>query len=144
MCTHNRRPHFADASVVELTTDQFLRTARVEEFEILAYCFMPDHLHALVQGLAEEADLRRFVRLAKQRAGYLFARERHLQLWQESFFDRTLRQEDELADVIRYVVNNPVRAGLVPEPSAYRFWGSQIYTREEILEFIAAAESRRV
>lgn len=142
MCTHDRRPHFTDASVVDLTTDQFLQTASAEGFEILAYCFMPDHLHALVQGLTDQADLRRFVRLAKQRAGYLFSRQRHQRLWQDSFVDRTLRREDELADVIAYVVNNPIRAGLVDEPDAYRFWGSQTYTRADILEFIQESSRR--
>jgi REP element-mobilizing transposase RayT len=83
-----------------------------------------------------------FVRLAKQRAGYRFTQAHHQRLWQDSFFDRTLRQEDELADVIAYVVNNPVRAGLVADPSEYGFWGSQTYSREEILEFVQI--SRRV
>jgi hypothetical protein len=83
-------------------------------------------------------------RLAKQRAGYLFARERHELLWQESFFDRTLRHEDDLVDVIRYVINNPVRAGLVEAPAAYMFWGSQSYTRDEILDFIQEDRPRRV
>jgi len=130
--------------VVGLTTDHFIQTATLEGFEILAYCFMPDHLHALVEGLTEDADLRRFVRLAKQRAGFWFARERHERLWQESFFDRTLRQEDDLVDVIRYVIDNPVRAGLVDAQASYRFWGSQKYSREEILEFIQDARPRRV
>ena len=130
--------------MVAQATDQFLQTAGLESFEILAYCFMPDHLHTLVGGLTEDADLRRFVRLAKQRAGYAFARERHERLWQESFFDRTLRQEDALGDVIRYLINNPVRAGLVEAPAAYRFWGSQTYTREEILEFVQESHPRRV
>ena len=72
VCTQDRRHYFTDSSVVAVTTDQFLHTATIESFEILAYCFMPDHLHALVEGLTHEADLRRFVRLAKQRAGYVF------------------------------------------------------------------------
>ena len=144
MCTRNRRPHFSDSAVVCRTIDHFVQTASVEGFEVLAYCFMPDHLHVLVQGLTEGADLRRFVRLAKQRAGFWFARERHERLWQDSFFDRTLRQEDELATVIRYVINNPVRAGLVDAPVAYRHWGSQKFSREEILEFIQEARPRRV
>ena len=143
ICTHDRQPHFADPSAAALTLDQFLHTARVEGFEILAYCFMPDHFHALVEGQVEEADLHRFVRLAKQRAGFRFSRARHQRLWQASFFDRTLRRERELDEVIAYVVNNPVRAGLVDDPAAYALWGSQTYTRDEILEIVEAERVRR-
>jgi hypothetical protein len=63
---------------------------------------------------------------------------------QESFFDRTHRQEDDLADVIRYVINNPIRGGLVEAPADCRFWGSQDYTREEILEFVRDTNPCRV
>jgi putative transposase len=144
ICTKDRRDHFSDPSVVALTVAQFLQTATVESFEILAYCFMPDHLHAVAEGLTANADLRRFVRLAKQRTGCLFARAHRERLWQESFLDRTLRREDALADVIRYVINNPVRAGLVETPADYPYWGSQAYSREQILEFIQEFNPCRV
>ena len=142
MGTHDRQRHFGDAPTVALVIDQFLHTARLEGFEMLAYCFMPDHVHLLIEGLAEQADVRRFARLGKQRAGYLFTRQRHERLWQDSFFDRTLRPEDDIAALIAYVVNNPVRAGLVSDPSEYLFWGSQRYSRPELLGFIH--DSRRV
>jgi hypothetical protein len=47
-----------------------------------------------------------------------------------------LRDEDGTASVTRYIVHNPVRAGLVQAPQDYAFWGSLVYSREELLEFI--------
>ena len=85
-----------------------------------------------------------FLRAAKQRSGFWFAQIRHQRLWQESYFDRTLRENESPADVISYIVGNPVRAGLVKGPEQYPFWGSQIYSREEILDFIAIESVRRV
>ena len=97
---------------------------------------MPDHLHALVTAVSDIADLPRFVRLAKQHSGFAFARATGRRLWQDSYFDRTLREDESPAATIRYLINNPVRAGLVETPAAYPHWGSQVYSREEILEFV--------
>ena len=127
---------------MELVRSQFLHTFTDEPFAVLAYCFMPDHLHAVVQGQTAQANLARFVRLAKQRSGFLFVRKTGRRLWQASYFDRTLRGDEALADVVRYLINNPVLAGLVDSPSAYPFWGSEIDSREEILEFVSESGPR--
>jgi REP element-mobilizing transposase RayT len=95
---------------------------------------MPDHLHSLVTGLSQDSNLLAFVHLAKQSTGFHFKRCYGMQLWQQSFFDRTLRGDEDTHDVIRYMVNNPVRARLVAAPQDYEFWGSQTHRREEILE----------
>ena len=48
----------------------FLRTAGAYQFAVIAYCFMPDHMHALVEGLATSSDFRRFVAMFKQRSAF--------------------------------------------------------------------------
>src|SRR5712691_3203103 len=68
-CTFERKPRFADQDVVDLTLKQFLRAAAEERFEILAYCFMPDHVHLLIQGSSEDSDCKRFIFRAKQYSG---------------------------------------------------------------------------
>jgi putative transposase len=98
---------------------------------------MPDHMHALAEARTNAADLRRFVWSAKQRSGYLYRRRTGRRLWQKSYYDRTLRENLSSVDVIKYIVNNPLRRGLVRSPVDYPHWGSQIYSRDEILEFIA-------
>jgi putative transposase len=136
ICAHRRRRHFVDAAVVDAARSQFLHTATIESFAILAYCYMPDHLHLVVEGLSDGSSLSRFIRLGKQRSGYQFAQREHDKLWQDSYFDRTLRSDDALADVLRYLINNPVRAGLVDDPKEYPYWGSELYTREQLLEYV--------
>ena len=76
---------FERAEVVARTQTQFRRTAALERFAILAYCYMPDHLHLLAEGLADTSDFQRFVKLAKQRSGGIFARQNGARLWQEGF-----------------------------------------------------------
>jgi putative transposase len=136
-CTFRRRQYFSDSTTVDLVWSQLLRTSTAEQFAILAYCFMPDHLHAVVEGLTRAARLPRFVRLAKQLSGYRYRQLTGRRLWQESYFDRTLRVDEALPDCIYYIIANPVRAGLVTAPTQYPHWGSGKYSREELLEFIA-------
>jgi putative transposase len=136
LCTYKRTRLFLDSSLVNLVLSQFLRTAAVERFELPAYCFMPDHLHAVATALAVSSDLERFVRLVKQQTGHLVIAQRNRRLWQASYFDRTLRREEALSGVIAYIIANPVRAGIAVSPADYPHWGSSLYSREEILEFV--------
>jgi REP-associated tyrosine transposase len=135
ICTYRRRKYFKHQLVVAITWKQILRAARARSFVVSAYCFMPDHLHVLVHGESDDSDLRAFIRLAKQMSSYQFLRFSGRKLWRGSYWDRTLR--GATTDVIRYIVANPVKAGLVSHPLDYPFWGSQIYTREELLDLIA-------
>jgi putative transposase len=136
-CTEGRCPAFSRVEVVEATLGQILRTALDQEFHVLAYCFMPDHLHLIVEGASDQADLRHFVRLAKQRSGYQAARLLACTLWQASFYDRVLRDSEPSIDVIKYVLGNPVRAGLAKCIEEYPFLGSGVWSRADLIEAIS-------
>jgi hypothetical protein len=86
---------------------------------------MPDHLHALVLGRHDAADLIRFVQRFKQVTAFDFKRETGLRLWQQSFYDHVLRVEEDLADVAAYIWANPVRAGLAAQPDEYPLLGGE-------------------
>jgi putative transposase len=133
ICTFERRSHFVETATVTLVHDQFLRTAADFEFAILAYCYMPDHVHLLVEGTAQQSHLPSFVSLAKQRAAFLVKRTLQLRLWQQGYFERVLRDDDDAFNVARYVIQNPVRAGLVQSPGQYPFIGSSILTKEQLI-----------
>ena len=45
-------------------------------------------------------------------------------LWQTGFHDRALRDDEDLRVAARYVVANPLRAGLVTEAGHHRHWWS--------------------
>jgi putative transposase len=134
ICTYQRLRHFVDGALVADVHDRFLRTAVENEFAILAYCYMPDHLHLLAEGLSDEANLRSFVSLAKQHSAFCTRHRVKPRLWQKGYFERVLREEDDLFNVARYVVQNPVRAGLVRFPDDYAFIGSTILTKEQLTE----------
>jgi hypothetical protein len=47
-----------------------------------------------------------------------------------------MRSDGDLGGTIRYVLNNPVRAGLVGRVEEHPFFASRVYTREELIEFV--------
>jgi putative transposase len=135
-CTDNRAHLFTDGAVVALVLSQIQRAVSLEGFALLAYCFMPDHSHLLVEGRSAISDARRFIRLAKQFSGYEYSRRHRRHLWQRYGYERVLRSEESTLTVARYIMENPVRAKLVDQVEDYPFLGSDIYTVREILESV--------
>lgn len=43
-------------------------------------------------------------------------------VWQTGFYDRAIRSDEDVADVARYIVANPIRAGLVKSVREYSWW----------------------
>ena len=74
---------------------------------------MPDHLHIIVVGTQQEANLLKFVRHYKQKTGFWMSKNEPDVSWQKSFFDHIIRKDEDLMAVIRYILDNPVRKGLV-------------------------------
>ena len=135
LVTFERQSLFVEAPVVDLVRGQVWRAAGEKRFEILVSCFMPDHLHLVVRGLADDSDLKAFVKLAKQYGGFYYARAYNgRKLWQHGINDRIVRDDVELLDRVRYVVNNPVASGLVDRPENYRFLSSQRWLTPELVE----------
>ena len=133
-CTRNRRRVFFDEVIVGMTMLEFRQAADREEFAILAYCVMPDHSHLLVEGATHRSDFRRFVKRAKQQSGAAYALRHGAPLWQEGYYERVLRRDEDVGDIARYILWNPVRAGLVRTPAEYPYIGSDVWSIEELIE----------
>ena len=133
ICTHHRARLFVSDSAVRVVVTQLSRTAHAERFSVIAYCLMPDHIHALVGGTHPAADFREFVRLFKQQSAFRWKRENASTLWQRSYFEHVLRDEEDTIGVAKYILENPVRAGLVERPEAYPYLGSMTVSVEELL-----------
>ena len=132
--THDRTPHFTHGEAVDLVRSQILRAARQHQFSVIAYCFMPDHLHLLTEGVSDGSDLRAFIKAAKQFSGHHFKQQHHAKLWQRYGYEHALRDDVERALTLRYILDNPVGAGLVKEPADYAFLGSDCYSIAELLQ----------
>lgn len=102
---------------------------------------MPDHVHLLLEGSTTGSSATRFISRAKQASGYWYAQRTGQRLWQRSSWDRVLRREDDTWTVIKYILSNPVRAGIVERPLDYPFSGSMVYERVRLLEAFMVGSS---
>jgi putative transposase len=134
ICTRSRRPLFQNPHVAELARDQLLRGGEEEHFAVLAYCFMPDHVHLLAEAQAHTSDLLRFARTWKQRSAVCVRAAMDADLWQDGFYDHVLRREEDSLAIAAYIVANPVRAGLVKSVTEYSYSGSSLYSLHELAE----------
>ena len=88
---------------------------------------MPNHAHLLLSGNDSNADIKNCVERFKQRTGYwLYKNKKNIQ-WQKDYYDHILRSTDDLFAQTKYILNNPMRAGLVNFWKEYPYKGSTIY-----------------
>ncbi|WHZ19764.1 MAG: hypothetical protein OJF55_001913 [Rhodanobacteraceae bacterium] len=93
---------------------------------IHAWVLMPDHMHALVSlGPSESlSQLMARVKSVSARAAGSVAPDAR-PFWAGAFHDHALRRDEQIETAARYIIANPVRAGLVESPWAWPFWNSE-------------------
>ena len=121
--THNRRKIFNNFNSARIVVKSMQELNDCGYVDSLSWVVMPDHLHWLIQ-LSDEHTLEEVVKRLKAQSAHSI--NRHLNnsgpVWQRSYFDRCLRKEEDVKGVSRYIVANPLRAGLVKEIGDYPHW----------------------
>ncbi len=138
--TDQRAPLLVNPDALNLAVSQILRAARERGFTVVAYCVMPDHAHLVIDGERGDSDCLAFIKAAKQYSGYYFKQAYQRRLWQRYGYERFIRDDTERALAIRYLLANPVRAGLVDDPRKYVGLGSQRYSTEELMQMSEYSE----
>ncbi len=97
-----------------------LRSGDGPFYDLLAAVVMPGHAHGVLQP-NDGVDLPRIMKGIKGVSARLVnaARGTRGALWQDESFDRIIRDADELTGKLEYTIGNPVKAGLVEDPSMY-------------------------
>ena len=95
----------------------------------LAYVVMPDHIHWMFQ-LTDAGDLSQVVARTKGRSAFQIGQTSGSRgrIWQPGFYDHAVRREEDLENLAKYLIHNPVRAGLVAKPNQYPYWWSTWHT----------------
>lgn len=121
--THQRADLFNDSENATYMARSLHGLTIWKDTQLLAWVVMPDHLHALITLGTEESLSGIVQKLKSNTARELKACNRQvIQVWAPAFHDRALRRDEDLRDVARYLVLNPVRAGLVRRVGEYPFW----------------------
>ena len=136
ICCDRRRPYFEDDHSASWVASQIVWIFPAEQFVVVAYCVMPDHVHLLLEGCTESADLRAATHAWKQRTGFEWKRRRDQRLWQSGFYDYVLREDDPVPAIVKYIIGNPVRAGIATELGEYPHAGSSRFQLEELADSV--------
>ena len=96
--------------------------------DLQALVVMPDHVHMIFTPLvdierSEVFSLARITKGIKGTSAHLINRQlgRYGKIWQEESFDRVLRVSEKLDEKMAYILDNPVRQGLVASSEQYRW-----------------------
>ena len=119
----NRVPVFTDIKIGQWCISILEDVAAGADFDLLAFCLMPDHLHLLARGRNDSSHLVTLLQRFKRRTAFHFKRQFGNQLWQDSYYDRVLRRDEDLQEVVDYILLNPVAEGLCSRPGDYPLSG---------------------
>lgn len=115
--TRNRYPYFREFHHARRLVWVLKQAQMRGQAETLCYVVMPDHLHWLFR-LGETHSLQWVVWAVKAQS----SRQIGLPVWQKGFYDHAVRDDRELLPLARYIVANPLRAGLVDHIGQYPHW----------------------
>ena len=121
--THGRQALFSNHALALDAAREIHDRRSWQKATLLAWVLMPDHWHGLIE-LGEGESLPDLMRSFKANVS------RRLRVhwpglgpvWGKSFHDRALRRDEDAIALARYIVLNPVRAGLVHKVGDYPFW----------------------
>ncbi|MDR0209056.1 MAG: transposase [Pseudomonas putida] len=120
--TRNRTPLFSDLYFARAGIKQLRLSEQEGACRSLAWVLMPDHLHWLVElGRGGLSSLMRTFKSRSSCALYRAGADRQ-RVWQAGFYDRALRREEDIKATARYIIANPLRAGLVSRAGDYPHW----------------------
>lgn len=110
--TFGRRRLFEDPTMASLVAIEIAATDDLGLSSMLAWVLMPDHLHWLFS--LESGSLSALVQRFKMRSAQAINRtlDRRGSVWQAGFHDHRVRDERALLNVARYLLENPIRAGI--------------------------------
>lgn len=119
---HERQALFTDINVGRVLVAELRQAHESGQVQSLAWVVMPDHLHWLVQ--LQHKPMNELMREIKGRSARRINQLllRTGPVWQHGFHDRALRRDDDVLAVARYVIANPLRAGLVTRVGDYSLW----------------------
>lgn len=119
-----RKPVFREWAAASVACRVLNREVGGSRF--VAWVLMPDHFHGLLQ-LGDDMTLAQVLQLYKGRVAIGVNRQlqRAGPLWQDGFHEHAMRREEDLEQIARYIVDNPLRAGIVASRRDYPYWNAE-------------------
>lgn len=123
----HRKNLFKDGTVCNVFQELLLKESRDHRCLVYVYLFMPDHLHCIIAGDSEESNVKMCMDMFKQQSGFWLYKNKPDFHWQKDYYDHIIRNEADMNNQVMYILNNPVRAGLVMSWKRYPYKGSTVF-----------------
>jgi REP element-mobilizing transposase RayT len=110
-----------DQRIAKIVQESLLKFDRIR-YNLFSWVVMPNHSHSLLTRF-EDWKLEQLMRSHKSYTAHEANKllKRSGQFWMEEYFDRFIRNEEHFRNVVLYIENNPVKAGLCAKPSDWPF-----------------------
>ena len=115
--TLNRTPIFKDFSTARLMMHILKKSDELNNTSTLALVIMPDHIHWLFQ-LHQKQSLSKLIQSIKSISAHAYGQP----IWQAGYYDHAIRKDEDKVNIARYIIANPIRAGLVKRVGYYPHW----------------------
>jgi len=135
---NNRQDVFLEDSDYLHYLDILKRYKHKFNFKIFAYCLMKNHIHLLIKtsSIGTVSDIMKAITIAHtRRYHYKYKSSGHV--WQGRFKSPLVSADEYFFALMRYIEQNPVRAGLVDHPAKYRYssyHANVIMERDELID----------
>jgi putative transposase len=123
-CTEQRRPIFLNPANAKCVLDKIKQSEEVGHCCLHAAVVMPDHVHMLITLRKIEIGMGRVISAIKNISARMISSSSKdgMRIWQAGFYEHRLRSNEDLRKQARYIIANPLRAGLVRSINEYKFW----------------------
>jgi len=112
-----------DPRIAQLVADSFQYGDTTLRYVLAEFVVMPNHVHLLLWPRVSLAKITQQIKGYTSRQANLILGRKGQPFWQDESYDHWVRDQDEMFKVARYLVFNPVRAGLVKRPEDWP-WSS--------------------
>ena len=130
-CVKDREKLFTNYSIFLKMKEFLLASMKKHHCDAYIYLFMPDHFHFILAGKNDRSDIKKCIDLFKQRSGFYISQNYKTFHWQKDYYDHILRSHENVTSLVNYIMNNPVRAGIVDNWKEYKYVGSTVYNLNE-------------
>jgi putative transposase len=140
--TVGRRALFLAERLPAIWIDTLFDYRNQGNYRIHEFVLMPEHFHLLITP-AEHVSLEKALQLVKGGSSFRFKAGAGFngEVWQRGFIDHRIRDEFDYLEHRKYILENPVRRGLVLAPNEYRFSSAAQEFRAKIDAWTSAAKA---
>jgi putative transposase len=125
-----RDPVFANELYLGLLRETLRKTKELHPFDMIAYVFLPDHMHLLIKPTGT-SNFSRIMQSAKSNFTHSYKQaigiDGNMKFWQKRFYDHVVRDADDFENHVNYIHCNPIKHGYVTRPedwphSSFSVW----------------------